>query len=299
MKLWLSFFVTIILLISCTQKNQQETVANKGKAVVTDYQTVKIKPFPIAVQCWTFRKFTFFETLQKVKDLGIKYLEAYPGQALSSELPDVRLDHNLSDDQLQLVKNKLNELGITLVNYGVVDLGRDEASMSKVFDFAKKMGITTIMAEPEFEDFPLVEKLVQQYNIKVAVHNHPQPSRYALPDTVLKYVKNLDQRIGSCADTGHWLRSGVVPVEALRLLKGRILSTHLKDLNEFGVREAYDVPFGQGVANIHDILAELTLQDYQGYLVVEHENEAEVMNPSPSISTGLEYIKRITSFEEK
>lgn len=299
MKLWLSFFVTIILLISCTQKNQQETVANKGKAVVTDYQTVKIKPFPIAVQCWTFRKFTFFETLQKVKDLGIKYLEAYPGQALSSELPDVRLDHNLSDDQLQLVKNKLNELGITLVNYGVVDLGRDEASMSKVFDFAKKMGITTIMAEPEFEDFPLVEKLVQQYNIKVAVHNHPQPSRYALPDTVLKYVKNLDQRIGSCADTGHWLRSGVVPVEALRLLKGRILSTHLKDLNEFGVREAYDVPFGQGVANIHDILAELTLQDYQGYLVVEHENEAEMMNPSPSISTGLEYIKRITSFEEK
>ncbi len=299
MKLWLSFFVTIILLISCTQKNQQEAVDKKGKAVVTDYQTVKIKPFPVAVQCWTFRKFTFFETLQKVKDLGIKYLEAYPGQALSSELPDVRLDHNLSDDQLQLVKNKLNELGITLVNYGVVDLGRDEASMSKVFDFAKKMGITTIMAEPEFEDFPLVEKLVQQYNIKVAVHNHPQPSRYALPDTVFKYVKNLDQRIGSCADTGHWLRSGVVPVEALRLLKGRILSTHLKDLNEFGVREAYDVPFGQGVANIHDILAELTLQDYQGYLVVEHENEAEEMNPSPSISTGLEYIKRITSFEEK
>lgn len=299
MKLWLSFFFIIILFVSCTKKDQQEGTEKKGGTEVTDYQTVKIKPFPIAVQCWTFRKFTFFETLQKVNDLGANYLEAYPGQPLSSDMPDVQLDHNLSDEQLQIVKNKLNEMGITLVNYGVVDLGRDEVSMTRVFDFARKMGITTIMAEPEFDELPLVEKLVQQYNIKVAIHNHPQPSRYAFPDTVLKYTKNLDKRIGSCADTGHWLRSGVVPVEALRLLQGRILSTHLKDLNEFGVREAYDVPFGQGVANIHDILAELTLQDYQGYLVVEHENEAEVMNPSPSISKGLEYIKRITSFEEK
>jgi len=296
MKLWLSFLFIMIVLISCTRKDQTESKIEK---ITADYQTVKIKPFPVAVQCWTFRKFTFFETLQKVKDLDIKYLEAYPGQPLSSDMPNVQLDHNLNDDQLQIVKNKLNEIGITLVNYGVVDLGRDEASMTKVFEFARKMGITTIMTEPEFEDFPLVEKLVQQYDIKVAVHNHPQPSRYALPDTVLEHVKNLDKRIGSCADTGHWLRSGVVPVEALRLLKGRILSTHLKDLNEFGVREAGDVPFGQGKANIHDILAELTLQDYQGYLVVEHEKEAEVMNPSPSILKGIEYIKSITYTGER
>ncbi len=36
----------------------------------TNYQDVRIKPFPIAVQCWTFRKFAFFETLDKVKALG-------------------------------------------------------------------------------------------------------------------------------------------------------------------------------------------------------------------------------------
>jgi sugar phosphate isomerase/epimerase len=209
------------------------------------------------------------------------------------------LDHNLSDEQLQMMRNKLNEMGITLVNYGVVDLGKDEASMIKVFNFAKKMGITTIITEPEFDDFSLIEKLVQQYNIKIAIHNHPTPSRYALPQTVLEHVKGLDKRIGSCADTGHWLRSGVVPVKALRLLKGRIISTHLKDLNESGVKEAYDVPFGQGAANIHDILAELTLQDFEGYLVIEYENEAEVMNPSPSILKGLEYIKSIADFGEK
>jgi len=295
MKLWLSLFFIIIIFITCPKKDQ---AGAKDEAITTNYQNVNIRQFPVAMQCWTFRKFTFFETLQKVKDLGIQYLEAYPGQALSSDLPDIKFDHNLSDEQKQIVKAKLNKLGIILVNYGVVGLGKDEASMAKVFDFARQMGIKTIMTEPDFEDFPLIEKMVQKYDIQVAIHNHPRPSRYALPKTVLEHVKNLDKRIGSCADTGHWMRSGVVPVEALRLLKGRIISTHLKDLNEFGVQEAYDVPFGQGKANIHDILAELTLQNFQGYLTIEYENEQEANNPSPSIKKGIEYIRSITFYEE-
>ncbi len=295
MKLWLSLLFIIIIFVSCSKKDQAEA---EDEVITTNYQDVKIKQFPLAMQCWTFRKFTFFETLQKVKDLDIQYLEAYPGQALSSDMPEIKFDHNLSDKQMQMVKTKLNELGIILVNYGVVGLGKDETSMVKVFDFAKQMGIKTIMTEPDFEDFPLIEKLVQKYDIQVAIHNHPKPSRYALPGTVVEHVKGLDKRIGSCADTGHWMRSGVVPVEALRLLKGRILSTHLKDLNEFGVREAYDVPFGQGKANIHDILAELTLQNFQGYLTIEYENEEEANNPSPSIKKGIEYFKSITYYDE-
>ena len=102
MKLLLSFFFIFIVLISCTKKDQQENIKNKGVMVMTDYQNVKIKPFPIAVQCWTFRKFTFFETLQKVKDLGITYLEAYPGQMLSSDMPDVQFDQTVQD---RLIRN--------------------------------------------------------------------------------------------------------------------------------------------------------------------------------------------------
>ncbi|MCB9250319.1 MAG: hypothetical protein H6613_18095 [Ignavibacteriales bacterium] len=48
----------------------------------SEYDNVLIKEFPVALQCWTFRKFSFMETLDKAKELGIKYLEAYPGQNL-------------------------------------------------------------------------------------------------------------------------------------------------------------------------------------------------------------------------
>jgi hypothetical protein len=92
------------------------------------------------------------------------------------------------------------------------------------------------------------------------------------------------------------MRSGVNPVDALLMLKGRVVHCHLKDLNAFDDKKAHDVPFGSGKANIHDILAVLTMQDYDGYLSIEHENEAEVMNPSPSIAKGLEYLAGITYY---
>ncbi len=266
--------------------------ADKDRA----YDKVRIRKMPIAMQCWTFHRFSFFETLKKVEELGIKYLEAYPGQVLDKKTPGVRFHHTMNAQGIKRVKQKLKEHGITLVNYGVVGFKNDEASMKEVFDFAKKMGIRTIMTEPTFDDYSLIEKMVKKYNISVAIHNHPKPTKYALPETVLNRIKDLDERIGVCADTGHWMRSGVNPLKALQMLKGRIINVHLKDLNAFGDKKAHDVPFGQGKANIRRILAELSLRNYRGYLVVEHENQEELDNPSPSIKKGMEYIKGITYY---
>lgn len=270
----------------------------EGAAADVNTEKVRIKKFPIAIQCWTFRKFTFYETLEKVKELGIPYLQPYPGQALSRDMAGVRFDHNLSDELISQARSRLKESGISLVSYGVVSFENTEESMKKVFDFARKMGIRTIVTEPRFDDPSLLEKMVKKYNINVAIHNHPDPSKYHNPQTVLDYVKRLDERIGACADTGHWMRSGINPVEALRLLKGRIIDVHLKDLDVFGSKKALDVPFGQGKANIHDILAELTLQDFHGFLAVEHENPNDVNNPSPPIRKGIEYIKSITYYQD-
>ncbi|MFQ6038992.1 MAG: family 16 glycoside hydrolase [Candidatus Aminicenantales bacterium] len=261
-------------------------------------QEVRIKKFPIAVQCWTFRKFSFFEALERIKDLGVVYVQAYPGQLLEKGHPELRFDHNLPDAQVERVKAKLEELGLSLVSYGVVHFENTEESMNRVFGFARKLGIRTIVTEPRYDDYTLLEKMARKYNLRVAVHNHPLPSKYARPETVLYHVDGRDPRIGACADTGHWMRTGVRPVEALRALKGRVLDVHLKDLNAFGDKNAHDVPFGQGKAGIRDILEELTLQDYPGMLVIEHERKEDADNPSPAIRKGLDYIRRITYYQD-
>lgn len=263
----------------------------EGKVNDSDF---RIKSFPIAMQSYTFRKFSFFETIEKTKDLGIKYLQAYPGQVLNMDDPNVKLDHKMDDEQIVLVRNVLEKAGVELIAYGVVNIGRTEESMRHVFNFAKKMGIHIIVTEPEDDDYALLEQLIGEYNLQVAIHNHPEPSKYARPEVVLARVKDRDGRIGACADPGHWMRTGLNPVDSLRLLSGQILDVHLKDRSDFGTDGVIDVPFGQGKADIRAILAELTRQDYSGFLTVEYENEEEAGNPVPAVRKSINYIKSIT-----
>ena len=90
----------------------------KAQVNATDYEKVRIKEFPICMQSWTFHNFTFFETLDKVQELGVKYLQAYFGQMLSSDMPGVKFGADLSDDHVKLVKRKLMEHDIALVEIG-------------------------------------------------------------------------------------------------------------------------------------------------------------------------------------
>ncbi|HUM34912.1 MAG TPA: TIM barrel protein, partial [Candidatus Saccharicenans sp.] len=264
----------------------------------TNYNEIRIKSFPIAMQGWTYRRYTFFEALDRTKALGLSYIQAYPGQRISKELPaSLVFNHQLTDEQIVMIKGKLKEVGLQIVAYGVVDTGRTESQMRQVFDFARKMGIRTIVTEPQDEDYVVLEKLVKEYNIQIAIHNHPEPAKYAYPLTVLKRLNNLDSRIGVCADTGHWMRCGLDPVECLRLLEDRVIDVHIKDRSDFGTKGAEDVAFGSGKAGIKDILAELTRQDYDGYLTIEYENEKNVLNPEPDLKKGLAFIKSVTYYD--
>ncbi len=228
----------------------------------------------LATQAYTFNRFTFFEAVDKARSIGLKYIEAYPGQRLSPGLGGAKFDHGMAADLRQTTKTKLAEAGLKLVNYGVVGLGNDEASARKVFEFAKDMGIETIVSEPEPGTFPMLDKLTQEYGINVAIHNHPKPSRYWDAQTVLDAVKGTNPRIGACADTGHWIRSGLDPIECLKKLEGRIISLHLKDLDK-KARNAEDVHWGEGVANIKGILAELKRQNFKGVFAAEYETNWE------------------------
>ncbi len=90
---------------------------------------------------------------------------------------------------------------IKLINFGVTKLINDEAQCRKVFDFAKDMGIETIVSEPSEDAIGMIDKLCNEYKIKLAIHNHPKPSRYWNPDKVLEVCKGRSKMIGACADT--------------------------------------------------------------------------------------------------
>ena len=225
----------------------------------------------LAVQAWSFRKFNLFQAIDRTAACGIDFIELFPGQELGPDFPNVTFGPGMPPDAIAAVKTKLQQSGVTALNIGVIPLDNNESNCRQVFNFAKTMGITTIVSEPEQDALELIDQLAQEYQINVALHNHPTPSRYWDPDTVLQALQGRSNRLGACADTGHWARSGVNPVDALKKLQGRIISFHMKDLNEFGKRKAHDVPWGAGVCNMKAIFQEMARQNFQGPISVEYE----------------------------
>ena len=243
--------------------------------------------FVIGCQAYSFNRYTAWEAIEKTAQAGGTIIEFYPGQKLASDAPGV-LDQNVADDVIARIKEKLAAHKVQAVAFGVVGLGRDEAKNRQVFEFARKMGLRTITSEPDPQGMDNIEKLVKEYNVRVAIHNHPRHAKYQFwsPDYVLSLVKNRDKRIGSCADTGHWVRSGIKPLDALKTLRGRVLSSHLKDLNVFAPN-GYDVPYGMGVSDIPALLAELQKQNFDGHLAVEYEHDWETSVPLIAQSVGF------------
>lgn len=225
----------------------------------------------LGCQAYSFNRFTFYEAIDKTASLGLHCIEAYPGQKLSAEKPDIKVGDGMSADLRIEVKKKLAEAGVKLACFGVVGLSKDEAASRKVFGFAKEMGIETLVSEPAPDAMDVVARLCDEYGINVAIHNHPKPSHYWVPETVLKACEGRTKRIGACADTGHWMRSNLSPLEAIKKLEGRILSFHFKDLDQFGPG-AHDVPWGTGKGDAAAMLREIRRQGFKGVFSIEYEH---------------------------
>ncbi|MBE0542393.1 MAG: sugar phosphate isomerase/epimerase [Verrucomicrobia bacterium] len=255
----------------------------------------KIGGIAIGCQAYTFNRFSAFEAIEKTAQAGGKVIEFYPGQKLSLEQPDVRWGHESPDEAVNAIKAKLAKHGVRAVNYGVVG-GRDEAEWRKIFEFAKKLDLYAVTTE-NVHQLDILEKLVKEFDIRLAIHNHPRrpndPSYKVWdPNYVLSVVKNRDARIGASADTGHWVRSGLVPVECLKILEGRIISSHMKDLNEKSPG-AHDVPFGTGVSDITAVLNELKRQGFVGNISIEYEYNWD--NSLPEVAQCIGFVRGYVS----
>ena len=263
LRILLSFLV-IIFISSC---EAQPELSPKNAHPTTDY----IDDWNLAMQLWTFNQFSFFGAVDKTSELGLSWIEAYPGQKLFADNEELKFNADLSTEFREQIKTKLRRCGIRLVNYGVVQLPDDEDKCRKVFEFAKEMGIKTIISEPEKQSLKMIDDLCQEYEINVALHNHPKPSRYWNPDTVLSAVKGRSKYIGACADLGHWVRSGLDPLASIKKLGDRVISFHFKDVMHYNIPDMPDVVLGRGLAEVDFVIEEMRNSNFKGVISLEYE----------------------------
>jgi len=246
----------------------------------------------LGAQSYTFRLFSFDEALRKIDSCGLKYVEAFPGQKLGGGLEGT-MDFKMDAAKRQEVKALLKKHGITMTAFGVVN-AKDEAEWKTLFEFAKEMGILNINTEPKPEQFAYIAPLADKYKINVALHNHPKPSHYWHPDSVLKYAAK-SKFIGSCSDIGHWVRSGLDPVDCLKKLNGHVLGSHFKDVVKDTPEGKYhDVVWGKGDSKVDGVIAELKRQKFKGPISAEYEYHWE--NSSGEVAESVKYFRG--SFEK-
>ena len=250
------------------------------------------KGIAIGCQAYSFKEFSAFEAIAKTKEAGGKIIEFYPGQKLRPDSnDDAVVSHNASEADTAALLAECQRQGIYPVNYGVVQ-ANDPAEVRKIMTFAKKMGLYAVCTEST-EQVAAWEAAAKEFDIKVAFHEHGgsmSKPEYKVwhPLYILGVIESRDARLGACADLGHWCTSNLKPIECLRILKGRVISVHLKDKSEMGARGVV-VPAGQGVVDVAACIHELKQQNFKGHFSIEHENDWK--ESVPKIKQSIEFTK--------
>lgn len=236
--------------------------------------------FPLGAQSYSLREFNTVEAVRHIQGMGLHFVEFYARH----------LDPAASDEQIAETLKLLKDADITLRGHGVHGFSKDHEANLRLFRFAKKAGVKVITADPTPDSFDSLDRLVADFDIRIAIHNHGPGHRYDSIASVAKAVEGRHKWIGACVDTGHFLRSGEDPVKAVRELGPRVFGAHIKDDVELG-RGSKNVVIGKGkldVVGLFKALREIKFPA-DGSLALEYE--ANPKNPIDEMKACLAVAK--------
>jgi sugar phosphate isomerase/epimerase len=239
--------------------------------------------FPIGVQTISLRKFALPEVMRHLQGMGVRYVEF----SASSHLPATATDEQIAD-----ARRLAAAAGLTISAQGVNRFSSDHTANRRVFEFAKKLGIRTLTAnpQPDADTFASLDKLVAEYDIRLAIHNHGPGSLYDKLDSVVTAIDGRDPRIGACVDCGHYLASGEDPVKCIRTLNNRVYGVHLKDQAEVG-KKSENVVLGKGHLDVVALFQALRQIKFRANGALSLEYEAHPDNPLDNLKACLASAK--------
>jgi sugar phosphate isomerase/epimerase len=241
----------------------------------------------VGVQSYSFRRFNLEQALQRIRDLGLHFVELYRGHVpVTAEAAPVNAARALCF-----------QYGITPLAFGVERFTSDHNANRRLFEFARALGVRYLSADPSPDSFDSLDRLVREFDIAIAIHPHgPQGRnlhRWYSAEVILPAVRDHDRRIGTCLDTGHLIRCAQAPfnrrldpAQQVRVMGARNFGLHLKDHDN---QTRQDVVFGRSVLDVPAVLRALREVRFQGYISIEYE--ANENNPSPDIRACLDVLR--------
>ena len=277
------FFAGIVMLFSACNNSSKESKNNSSDSTSA---VDPAKDWKLGVALWTFHTVNFPQSLDKVDSVGLKYIEPNTFHKTGAELKDSMI-LQLSPSGIDKLKSMISQKGLTCESIYIVG-DSTIGSWKKQFDIAKQMGVRFVTTEPPLNMWDSIDSLAGAYGIKVAIHEHWRGfSHYWNPDTTLMALKG-HPNFGVCADLGHWPKSGINPLDAVKKLHGHILALHLKDIAAYNNPKLVDVPVGTGVVDFPAIFRELKSQGFNGPIYIERD-AVEFPSNVPSVKQEIKY----------
>src|SRR5215510_8476231 len=235
----------------------------------------------IGVATYTVRELPIEEAIKAVQRVGLKYI--------SSENVKNHIDLSHTPEERKQRAQMFRDAGLVPLSVGNVGMKNDEADVRRAFEYARDIGVPTMVCAPPPDAVQLLDKFVKEFDIKLAIHNHgPEDKQFPSPYDVMKAVENHDKRIGLCIDVGHTARAGVDPAESIIKCHERLYDLHMKDIAALGNRGT-PIESGRGILNTKSILSALLKIKHQGLVGFEYEKDAK--DPLPGLAESVGYIK--------
>ena len=236
----------------------------------------------VGVATYTLRELPIEAAIQGVKRVGLKYV------SIKNVKNHVDLSHP-SEERKQRAR-MFRDAGLIPLSVGNVSLRTGEADIRTAFEFARDVGVPTIVCAPSLEAIPFLDKMVKEFDLKLAIHNHGPEDKgfFPSPFDVMRAVEKFDKRIGLCIDVGHTARAGVDPADSIIQCQERLYDVHLKDISALGNKNT-PIEGGRGILDSKSILAALLKIKFQGLVGFEYEKDGK--DPVPGLAESVGYIK--------
>jgi sugar phosphate isomerase/epimerase len=261
-----------------TAARQLDTTAIAG---LTKPQLDPDDGLKLGITSYTLRKFSLDQAIAMTRQAGLKYIS----------LKDVHLPVKSTTEERQAARIKVQQAGLVLMGGGVIYMKNDEADIRGLFQYAKDSGMPTMICAPAPAALDTVEKMVREFDQRIAIHNHgPDDRQYPSPLDVLPLIQNRDARMGICMDVGHTVRIGQDPVEAIERCASRLYDFHMKDVTT-ATRNGQGTEVGKGVIDIVGVLKALIRIKFSYHVALEYETNADA--PMPGIIESVAYMRGV------
>ncbi len=229
--------------------------------------------FKMGLQSYSLRRLNLKRTIESVSELGLHWVEFFPGH----------FGVTTDESRIAEVKDLLAPHDMHMYVHGVHGFGGDAEANRRIFEFAKLAGISLISAHPASNSFESLNDLVQEFDIKIGIHNHGPGHTYDLIEDSLRAVEPWDKRIGFCPDTGHCMRSGENPVDMVLQMNERLYGMHLKDHAHIGRDGPPETILGEGAIDLPGLCAAMREIGFDHPISLEYE----LGSPMDGIRKGL------------